>query len=86
MNDTLEHTPGTSGPEEPTTAHPGRRGVRVATVVWGLVVAALGVGLLAWALGVTFDVELAFIALLAAAGVLLLVGSVATTRRRRNGS
>lgn len=59
------------------------RGPRVGTVVWGLVVAAIGVGLLAVALGVVFDVELAFIVLVAAAGVLLLVGSVFGARRRR---
>lgn len=66
-----------------TTALAPRRGMRVGTIVWGLVLAALGAGLLAWAIGVTFDVELAFIILVAASGVLLLVGSVATTLRRR---
>lgn len=59
------------------------RGMRVGTMVWGLVLAAIGAGVLAWAVGVSFDVELAFIILVAAAGVLLLVGSVATTLRRR---
>lgn len=60
------------------------RHVRVGTVVWGLVLAAIGAGLLAASLGVHFDVELAFIVLVAAAGVLLLVGSVASSRRRRS--
>lgn len=60
-----------------------QRSMRVGTMVWGLVLAAIGAGVLAWALGATFDVELAFIVLVAAAGVLLLVGSVATTLRRR---
>ena len=59
------------------------RRVRVGTIVWGLVLAAIGAGLLASALGVVFDVELAFIVLVAAAGVLLLVGSLASSRRRR---
>lgn len=70
----------------PTPAPPAPRqdrGPRVGTVVWGLVIAAIGVGLLAVALGVVFDVELAFIVLVAAAGVLLLVGSVFGARRRR---
>lgn len=66
--------------------HPAleERHVRVGTVVWGLVLAAVGTGLVAAALGVAFDVELAFIALVAAAGVLLLVGSLASSRRRRS--
>ena len=52
-------------------------------MVWGLVLAAIGTGLVAASLGVAFDVELAFIVLVATAGVLLLVGSVASSRRRR---
>lgn len=60
-----------------------KQGVRVGTVVWGLVIAAIGAFIMAYALGVTFDAELAFIILLAAAGVLLLVGSLVTSRRRR---
>ena len=59
------------------------RGVRVGTVVWGLVIAAIGVGLLAFASGVVFDVELALIGLVAAAGVGLLVGSLVTGMKRR---
>ena len=60
-----------------------QRGMRVGTMVWGLVLAAIGAGVLAWVVGVSFDVELAFIVLVAAAGVLLLAGSLATTLRRR---
>lgn len=60
------------------------RGPRVGTAVWGLVVAAVGVGLLALGLGAEFDVELAVIALVAAAGVALLIGSVAAGARRRS--
>lgn len=59
------------------------RGPRVGTVVWGLVIAAIGVGLLAVASGASLDVELAIIVLVAAAGVALLVGSLLTARRRR---
>jgi len=72
-----------------TTHDPGpalvtpRRGVRVGTIVWGLVIAAIGVGILAYALDVTFDAQLASIIVIFAAGVLLLVGSIATSRRRR---
>jgi len=57
---------------------------RVGTVVWGLVVAAVGVGLLSIAWGAHLDTELAFIVLLGAAGVALLVGSLAGMRRSRN--
>lgn len=74
--------PAASAPA-PVAAPRPQRGMRVGTMVWGLVLAAIGAGVLAWALGVSFDVELAFIILVAAAGVLLLVGSVATTWRRR---
>lgn len=62
---------------------PARRGMRVGTVVWGLVLATIGAGVLAWAIGLSFDVELAVIVLVAAAGVLLLAGSLATVWRRR---
>lgn len=77
----------TESRREPTEAHvpaaAGRPGVRVGTVVWGLVLAAIGAGILAFALGVVFDVQLAFIIVVAAAGLLLLVGSIATTVRRK---
>ncbi|MBX9244670.1 hypothetical protein ICW40_07585 [Actinotalea ferrariae] len=63
---------------------PERRGVRVGTVVWGLVIAAVGVGLVAFASGVVFDVELALILLVAAAGAALLLGSLLGARRRRS--
>ena len=71
-----------AAPTPPVGRAPAR-GMRVGTMVWGLVLAALGAGVLAWALGVSFDVELAFIVLVAAAGVLLLAGSLATIWRRR---
>lgn len=66
----------------PVPAPAPRRGARVATVVWGLVVVALALGLTAIANGVVFDVELAVIVLVAAAGLALLVGSLAGARRR----
>jgi hypothetical protein len=79
---TVPTVPSTSATAAPAPA-PRPRGMRVGTIVWGLVLAAIGAGVLAWAIGVTFDVELAFIVLVAAAGVLLLAGSLATTLRRR---
>jgi heme A synthase len=64
-------------PEPPRT-------LRVGTVVWGLVVMAVGVGLLSVAWGAHLDTELAFIVLLGAAGVALLVGSLVGMRRSRH--
>ena len=61
---------------------PVRREVRVGTVVWGLVIVALGVLALAVAAGARIDGELAFIALLGGAGLALLVGSLAVGLRR----
>jgi len=62
---------------------PARPAPRVGTVVWGLVLAVIGVGVIAAAAGARFDVELVSITLLALAGVGLLVGSIATSMRRR---
>lgn len=76
-------TAGTPAAPTTTQAPKARRGMRVGTMVWGLVLATLGVGVVAWAVGLEFDQELAFIVLVAAAGTLLLVGSLATTLRRR---
>ncbi|MCU1431416.1 MAG: hypothetical protein JWP95_521 [Actinotalea sp.] len=74
--------PGTGGGATAVAGAEAPRGVRVGTVVWGLVIAAIGVGLIAVASGVLFDVELAFIGLIAAAGIALLVGSVVNATRR----
>jgi heme A synthase len=80
---TAPHVGPTATTTAPAPAAPPRRPVRIGTVVWGLVIAAIGVGILAFALGLVFDVQLAMIVVVAAAGVLLLVGSLATARRRR---
>jgi hypothetical protein len=58
-----------------------RARLRVGTVVWGLVLAAIGVGILAWASGLAIDVQLALIVLLAVAGAALLVGSLVSAAR-----
>lgn len=68
-------------PSEPAPVDPPRRRLRVGTVVWGLVIAAIGVGLLAWAAGVEIDLQLAMIVLLAVAGTALLVGSIVSGAR-----
>ncbi|WP_413452207.1 hypothetical protein AA0Y32_11980 [Georgenia phoenicis] len=54
-----------------TTAPPS--GPRVGTVVWGIILLLLGLGVLAVGAGVTVDLQAALIALLALAGVGLLV-------------
>ena len=58
--------------------------LRVGTVVWGLVIAAVGVGLLSISWGAHLDAQLALIVLLGAAGVALLVGSLVGMRRSRH--
>ena len=68
-------------PVEPDPVDPHRRRLRVGTVVWGLVIAAIGVGLLAWAAGLAIDLQLAMIVLLAVAGTALLVGSILSGAR-----
>lgn len=65
----------------PAVAPTPPTGPRVATIVWGLVITAIGAGLLAVALGVAFDLELAVIILIAAAGLALVAGSLIRTRR-----
>ncbi len=69
-------------------ADPGplpRRGPRVATIVWGFVIVAFAVVVLAAALGARVDLGLATIVVLAAAGVTLVVGSIVSGARRRRG-
>ncbi|NUU18172.1 hypothetical protein HP550_13025 [Cellulomonas humilata] len=72
-----------AAPSEPAPVDTPRRRLRVGTVVWGLVIAAIGVGLLAWAAGVAIDLQLAMIVLLAVAGTALLVGSIVSGARAR---
>lgn len=69
--------------DSPAAAAEHRPTLRVGTVVWGLVLAAIGVGVLAWAGGASIDLQLATIVLLAAAGTALLVGSLVSGARRR---
>lgn len=63
-----------------------RREPRVATIVWGLILVAVAAGVLAVAQGYRIDAELALIVGLGVAGLLLLVGSLATAARRRRRS
>ncbi|GHG45571.1 hypothetical protein GCM10011331_05050 [Flavimobilis marinus] len=63
-----------------------RREPRVATIVWGLILVAVAAGVLAVAQGYRIDAELALIVGLSVAGLLLLLGSLATAARRRRRS
>lgn len=59
-----------------------RERLRVGTVVWGLVLALAGAAVLAWGQGLRFDVQLAAIGVLAAAGALLVVSAVTRSKKR----
>lgn len=80
------HAPGT--PDQapvgvtPPAATAPRPGVRVSTVVGGLIGVLLGVGVLLVAAGYTIDVELAAIVLLILAGVGLILGPLVQGVRR----
>ncbi|CAL8971017.1 hypothetical protein CELL_00924 [Cellulomonas sp. T2.31MG-18] len=63
-------------------ATPAGPELRVGTVVWGLVVAVVGIGIVSFAWGARIDGGLALIVLLAGAGVALLVGSLVVALRR----
>lgn len=76
-------TPGAGGFPDPGPLP--RRGPRVATIVWGFVIVAFAVVVLAAALGARVDLGLATIVVLAAAGVTLVVGSIVSGARRRRG-
>jgi hypothetical protein len=69
--------------DAPATSPVERPRLRVSTAVWGLVIAAIGVGILALAAGAVFDLQLALIALLAVAGAAMLGGSIAAAARHR---
>lgn len=64
MNDSLE-----------TTTPAGRRPVRTATIVWGLLIMAAGILLLAWLLtDISLDPMAVLLGLLIGAGAALLIG------------
>ncbi len=67
------------GPQQPEPA----RGPRMRSIAWGLVIALLGVVVIAVGLGVRLDLQLVFIGILAVAGLTLLVGSLLAGGRRR---
>jgi hypothetical protein len=85
-NDTTSAFGVTTPQSAPPPARPAAgadRAPRVATIVWGFLVLAVGIGVVSVAAGARLDVGLAAIWLLAAAGAVLVVVSVASTIRRR---
>lgn len=74
------------GTADAADASPARRDrVRVGTIVWGVVIALLGVGVLTIAAGYTIDLELAAIGLLVVAGLGLIIGPLVASARRGRG-
>jgi len=55
--------------------------IRMGTIVWGLVIVALGVLLILWNQGLAIQPQTAAIVLLLGAGVLLILGSLITALR-----
>ena len=79
----LAAPPATAAPlPAPQPQTPAGPQLRVGTVVWGLVVAVVGIGIISFAWGARIDGGLALIVLLAGAGVALLVGSLVVGARR----
>jgi len=75
--------PVTTEPVGPAPATTTAAHLRVGTVVWGLVLALLGVGVTAVGAGAALDLQAALIVLLVAAGTALLVGAFVTAKRAR---
>ena len=59
-----------------------RRAVRVGTIVWGLIVAAVGAGVLTVVAGYRVDVQLAAIVLLIVGGLGIILGPLVQGARR----
>lgn len=66
-------------PEEPRKQ---RAPIRIGTIVWGLIIAALGLMMILWYEGMTIDTRAAIIWLLLSAGVLLVGGSIMSAVRK----
>ncbi len=73
-------------PQSPTdVAEPEKKTstpIRMGTIVWGLIIVALGVMLILWDRGFSINPQFAAIAVLLGAGVLLIVGSLITALRK----
>lgn len=78
----VEPTPYTT-PATMATDKPRKAGVRVSTVVWGLVVFLVGLCLMAVAFGARIDAQLVFVAILVIAGLGLIAGAVLAAIKSR---
>jgi hypothetical protein len=88
-----------AGPYHPTAVHPpvsptrppGRppapvkTGARPTVIVWGAVIALVGVWIILASMGVVFSTELALIVVLGAAGLALVVSALIAAARRPKG-
>lgn len=82
----VSENPAPAASDAPATtapAAPAAHGLRVGTVVWGLVLALLGIGVTAVGAGAALDLQAALIVLLVVAGTALLIGAFVTARRSR---
>ncbi|MDR3202464.1 MAG: hypothetical protein LBT54_04960 [Bifidobacteriaceae bacterium] len=74
-------------PEPPLTAPPGyggeRRGVRIGTIVWGVIVVLVGLAIGSLALGLAVDLGLAAIVVLVLGGLALVAGALIGVGRDR---
>jgi hypothetical protein len=80
---TEQARPGLYGDGSTVPAQPETTGPRTGTVVGGLVLVLLGLGVAAVGAGATLDLQAALIVLLFVAGAALLVGAALGSRRGR---
>ena len=79
--------PPTSPVSSGLSADASRRPARTATIVWGLLITAAGVLLLAWQLtDITFDPLVVLLGLVLGAGAALLIGGSISALGRAGGS
>ncbi|MCL2595201.1 MAG: hypothetical protein FWD83_06740 [Promicromonosporaceae bacterium] len=76
---TATWAPPITNPKPPVSTIP-----RSSTIVWGLIVLAVGIVVIAAAAGASFDMGLAMISLIGAAGLLLIGASALGSIRRKS--
>ncbi|MDR2114349.1 MAG: hypothetical protein LBO75_03610 [Bifidobacteriaceae bacterium] len=76
--------PSTPGPQPPAPATV-KTGPRLGVVIWGLLIALVGVWVIAASMGFSVDSRLALIILLALAGLTLVVTALIAALRRPKG-
>lgn len=76
---------GTEDAVQPKKRKP-RRQIRMGTIVWGLIVATIGILIIAWDQGVKIHPQVAAVSVLFGAGALLVIGSIVTAIRKKGES